>query len=56
MLNYNFLKGTGALITPFNQDKSVDFKGLEKLINHCIEGGVNYLVYHGDNWGVCNFD
>ena len=48
MLNYNFLKGTGvALITPFNQDKSVDFKGLEKLINHCIEGGVNYLVTMG---------
>ena len=42
------IKGTGvALITPFNADLSVDYIGLEKLINHQIEGGINYLVLMG---------
>lgn len=42
------LRGTGvALVTPFNQDGSVDFSSLEKLINHCIDGGVEYLVSLG---------
>lgn len=42
------LQGTGvALVTPFNNDLSVDFEGLEKVINHCIHGGVDYLVVLG---------
>lgn len=42
------LKGTGvAIVTPFNEDKSVDFKGLVELTNHLIEGGVDYLVVQG---------
>jgi len=42
------LLGTGvALVTPFNDDKSVDFKGLERLVNFQIENGVNYLVVLG---------
>jgi len=42
------LKGTGvALVTPFTADGKVDYKGLEKLINFCIEGGVEYLVSLG---------
>lgn len=42
------IKGTGvALITPFNKDKSVDYNGLENLLNHVIEGGVDYLVLMG---------
>jgi len=42
------IKGTGiALVTPFNEDKSVDFDGLKKLVNHCILGGVEYLVSMG---------
>ena len=42
------LKGTGvALVTPFTADGKVDYKGLEKLINYCIEGGVEYLVSLG---------
>lgn len=41
-------KGTGvALITPFNNDKSIDFNGLERLVAHCTEGGVDYLVVMG---------
>lgn len=40
--------GTGvALITPMNADKSVDFHALKKLVNHCIEGCVEYLVVLG---------
>lgn len=40
--------GTGvALVTPFKEDKSVDFEGLERLINFQIENGINYLVVLG---------
>ena len=42
------LHGTGvALVTPFTKSGEIDFNGLEKLINHCIAGGVNYLVSLG---------
>ncbi|MFL5739628.1 MAG: 4-hydroxy-tetrahydrodipicolinate synthase [Flavisolibacter sp.] len=42
------LKGTGvALVTPFKKDKSVDFDGLQKLIDFVIDGGVNYVVTLG---------
>lgn len=44
----NNLKGVGvALVTPFNQDLSVDFESLTKLINFNIENGTNYLVVLG---------
>src|SRR5215203_2416555 len=42
------LRGTGvALITPFKKDQSVDFDALQKLINHIIESGVQYIVSLG---------
>lgn len=42
------LRGTGvALITPFKKDQSIDFEALEKLINHIIESGVQYIVSLG---------
>jgi 4-hydroxy-tetrahydrodipicolinate synthase len=42
------IKGTGvAVATPFREDGSVDFNSLEKLINHLIEGGVQFLVALG---------
>src|ERR671912_189490 len=42
------LRGTGvALITPFKKDQSVDFDAIEKLINHIIENGVQYIVSLG---------
>lgn len=42
------LKGTGvALVTPFKQDKSVDYDSLKKLIDFVINGGVNYVVTLG---------
>ncbi len=37
--------GTGvALVTPFKADKSIDFKAFEKVIEHVIAGGVDFLV------------
>lgn len=53
MHNYNYellnkFKGTGvALVTPFHEDDTIDFGGLEKLIEHVISGGVEYLVSMG---------
>lgn len=44
----NRLKGTGvALVTPFGKDGSVDYTALEKLVNHVIKGGVDFLVALG---------
>ena len=41
-------RGTGiALITPFNEDKSVDVVALERIVNHVIEGGADFLVALG---------
>lgn len=36
-----------ALITPFNEDKSIDYSALERLIENQISGGINYLVVLG---------
>lgn len=44
----NILKGVGvALVTPFNEDLSVDFESLSKLIEFNIENGTNFLVVLG---------
>jgi 4-hydroxy-tetrahydrodipicolinate synthase len=42
------LKGTGvALVTPFTADGGIDLLGLGALIDHCIGGGVQYVVSLG---------
>jgi|SRR5690606_20764201 len=42
------LRGAGvALVTPFNSDGTIDFIGLERLIEHQIKGGMGYLVSLG---------
>lgn len=42
------ISGTGvALITPFNEDKTIDYTSLDKLINKVIEGGIDFLVVLG---------
>lgn len=42
------LEGLGvALVTPFRQDKQIDFEALGRLIDHCIDGGADYLVVLG---------
>jgi len=48
MGKYSKFRGTGvALVTPFHKDGSIDFKGLGKVINHVIKGGVEYVVSLG---------
>ncbi|WP_426430756.1 4-hydroxy-tetrahydrodipicolinate synthase [Winogradskyella sp. HB-48] len=40
--------GTGvALITPFKADLSIDFEALERLVEHNINNGTEYLVISG---------
>lgn len=40
-------KGTGvALVTPFKEGK-IDWTALQNIIEHCIDGGVDYLVSLG---------
>ena len=40
--------GTGvALVTPFNEDYSVDHDGLVRLLQHMTDGGIDYLVVAG---------
>lgn len=42
------IKGTGvALVTPFLADGAIDFNGLSNVVNHVIEGGLDYLVVLG---------
>jgi 4-hydroxy-tetrahydrodipicolinate synthase len=44
----NKFYGTGiAMVTPFQADGKIDYEGLEKLIDHLIAGGVEYLVSLG---------
>lgn len=41
-------RGTGvALITPFDGNGQIDWQGLKGVINHVIEGGVEYVVSLG---------
>lgn len=41
-------RGTGvAIVTPFRKDGSIDFKSLEKLIEHLIKGKIEYIVALG---------
>ena len=42
------LRGTGvAIVTPFLGDGSLDLNGLRRVVNFCVEGGVDYLVVLG---------
>jgi 4-hydroxy-tetrahydrodipicolinate synthase len=44
----NQFMGTGvALITPFNANLSIDFDALERLVEHNIKNGTDYLVISG---------
>ena len=44
----NPFRGTGiALVTPFTPNHEVDYSALKRLVNHCIDGGVEFLVALG---------
>ncbi len=48
MKNGNAFKGLGvAMVTPFTANGKVDYSGLQRLTEHLIKGGVDYLVVHG---------
>lgn len=47
-MSVNKFNGSGvALVTPFNEHQKIDFEALEKLVNHVIENGVDFLVALG---------
>jgi 4-hydroxy-tetrahydrodipicolinate synthase len=47
-MSHSKFSGTGvAIITPFNEDNSVDFPGLERMVEYCIKGKVNNIVVLG---------
>ncbi len=46
-MHTNF-KGTGvALITPFNEDLTIDYTSFNKLLNSCADNGVDYFLVNG---------
>ncbi len=41
-------KGSGvAIVTPFKNDSSIDFSALGRVVEHIIQGGINYIVVLG---------
>ncbi len=45
---YHKFKGTGvAIVTPFKKSGAIDFEAFEKIINHIIDGGVDFIVVLG---------
>jgi 4-hydroxy-tetrahydrodipicolinate synthase len=47
-MNTDAFVGTGvAIVTPFREDRSIDFNALDRLIDYQISNGVNYLVVLG---------
>jgi len=45
---FNKFKGTGvAIVTPFKKSGAIDFEAFEKIINHIILGGVDFIVVLG---------
>lgn len=48
MATMDSLKGMGvAIVTPFQQDGKVDFPALQRLVEHMVAGGVDFLVVLG---------
>ncbi|NNC82374.1 MAG: 4-hydroxy-tetrahydrodipicolinate synthase [Flavobacteriales bacterium] len=48
MRNGSAFEGLGvAMVTPFNAQGQIDYPALQRLVEHLIQGGVDYLVVHG---------
>ncbi len=44
----NPFRGSGvALVTPFNEDLTIDFAALKALVRYQIENGTDFLVVQG---------
>ena len=42
------VQGCGvALVTPFNEQGAIDFDAMIKLVDHVVNGGVDYIVLFG---------
>jgi len=51
------LSGLGvAMVTPFKKDGQVDYPGLQRLTEHLIRGGVDYLVIQGTTGETATLD
>jgi 4-hydroxy-tetrahydrodipicolinate synthase len=51
------LKGTGvAIVTPFDTKGNVDYKALDKIIQHLIKGKVEYIVSLGTTGETATLD
>ncbi len=47
-MNITKFRGTGvALITPFKVDSNIDYNALERIVEYCIKGRLNYIVVFG---------
>lgn len=47
-MNRDIFKGLGvALVTPFMDNGAVDFAALAKIVDHLVEGGVDYILVLG---------
>ena len=46
-LRYNAGEIITAMVTPFNEDLSIDYPALEKLINHLIDNGTDAILVAG---------
>lgn len=47
MKNKQLIGAGTALVTPFDAKGKIDYKAFEKLIDHNIKGGIDYLVLQG---------
>ena len=45
MLDNYLLKGCGtALVTPFNEDQTVDYEAFGRMVTRQIDNGIDFLV------------
>lgn len=47
MANINLLGMGVALVTPFHEDKTIDFPALSRVVNHVVGNGADFLVVMG---------
>jgi 4-hydroxy-tetrahydrodipicolinate synthase len=53
----NPFRGAGvALVTPFDEKHNIDFNSLKKLVEHQINGGIDYIVLMGTTGEACTLD
>ncbi len=56
-MNHIDLRGLGvALVTPFNNEGDIDFNALERVVDHLLAGGTNYIVVLGTTGETATLD